>query len=80
MSDQKYTAVLFSVDTESGESLTLSRPVATDDVEIVRDYMMAEGGLSTIDEIDTILLMENGRLFPMVRHHWTSRDGDFDKF
>lgn len=74
----KYTAVLFAVDPDSHESFTLSRPVATKDVKTIRDYMMAEAGIQNLDALDTILLMENGRLFPMVTHHWTGRNGDFE--
>ena len=90
-----YTAILFAVDFNgSGETLTCSQEVDTDDKQTVYDAMKKMAHVKD-DQVDTILVVRNGRSVtdytvlnagfpvttesgPEVFHHWTARGGDFE--
>ncbi len=72
-----YTIVLFACDVDSGEALSLSRESDTADKAKVVKLMMKEAGLTDKDNLDTILVMKNGKRSPEVVKHWSARNGDF---
>ena len=72
----KYLAIIFLVDLGGGQSFSLSREVDTNDVELVYKYMKKEAK-ATDDQVDTILLLENGDTSPKVVKFWRAENGDF---
>lgn len=71
-----YLAILYAADINSGETLTMSREVDTDDVSIIYPYLKSEAQV-TDDQVDTILLIEPQDP-PHVKKFWAARGGDFE--
>lgn len=61
----------------SGETLTTSLHVQTDDKQEIYNLCKSEADI-TDDEVDTILVLRNGVDGPEVFHHWTAGGGDFE--
>jgi len=72
-----YLAIIFCVDSDSHESFTISRGVATLDKKTILTYMMEEAGVEDVDTVDTILVVQNDQR-PRVIQHWSRPGGDFD--
>jgi len=73
----QYTAILFATD-GTGETLTMSREVNSDDPAVIYPYLIAEAGI-TKDNVDTILLVRNGdNSAPEVFRHWMAISGNFE--
>jgi len=71
-----YTVLLIALN-GAGETFTLSRPCNTEDLPTLYNYMKAEAKVSD-DEMDTLLLWENGPHYPTVKHMWRAANGDFE--
>jgi hypothetical protein len=74
----KYLGIIFTVDSGSGETFSLSREVETDNKRTVYDFLLGEAKLDD-DSVDSILLIENGAdgECPQVKSFWTACNGDF---
>jgi len=70
-----YTILLIATNS-GGQTFTLSRPCNTEDLPTLYNYMKQEGHVSD-DEVDTLLLWENGAHYPSVKHMWRAENGDF---
>ena len=84
----KYLAILFATDFgDSGETLTMSREVETDDIKVIYPYLKSEAQV-TDDDVDTILLVKgafaqsiprwDASEAPQVCKHWSARAGNFE--
>jgi hypothetical protein len=84
----KYLAILFATDFgDSGETLTMSREVETDDIKVIYPYLKSEAQVAD-DDVDTILLVKSARVLsiprwnapmaPEVCKHWSARAGNFE--
>lgn len=69
--------VLFIALSDSRETFTISRDCSAVDLPTLYRYMKAEADVSD-DEMDTLLLWENGPSGPIVRDMWRAGNGDFE--
>jgi hypothetical protein len=74
-----YTAILFETDNgKSGKGLVISRQVDAVDKENIVCFMMNEARIYRTNNIDTVLVLENGKdgKGPIVICHWTKFESD----
>ena len=75
--NNEYLVILFAGDVCGGETLTMSRSTSNKTKKDVVALLTQEAGVSD-EEIDTILVLENGATYPKVLHHWSGLNGDFE--
>lgn len=74
-----YTAVLFSHNWFANEgTYTITREVQTCDLKVIFEYLTSEGKVKK-RQVDTILLLKNGKHSPEVVDVWSSKAGSFNE-
>lgn len=72
-----YTAIALFVDLGSGSNVMFSRHVSTTDLGDVTKHMLSESGME-IENLDTILILQNGDPGPGVVKTFSAENGDFE--